>query len=565
MTEDLILRAFKTELDPNQAEAFLLTKHVDAARVSHNWALNLWNVLAAARGVARCARWLAFQPVMGGEAAGWLGFVMRALVFGRRVKAVTKKGTPQRYRYQLGDNIPDVTPSGPMIHAALVRAKALDPGLEWLSEVSSAAVREAVGDVADGYDLFYKHLKAGRYERAGVPRFRPWRARHYHDDQPNPIRVEKTRIKIPGVGWVRLKEHGYIPETREKSHEFLYGGRVCGIGVTEKAGRWYVALRCWVPRPRAQARAPGRALRALPVPRKPDLVVGVDSGLREAVVTSTGLRLPGLEQDRRLRSLERRLKLWERKKARRQKAKTPERLQSQGWKEAVRQIQKYYRKVSDIRDDRVGKMVRQIVDTGAARVVVRGPQVHGMLSRNVAPDAGARNALAPRVHVSRMGDLSRRLQYKQTWARGECVEADVAFESTKTCSACGVVRDTDPGYAGWTCAACGAVHEREANAAENLKNYRPSPEAPRGSRPERPGETPAPAGETVARTASPADGSDNRGKPRSARAVKTSRARGQPSGQNPNPAPLPGHELGEALSPEHGAQAEGSPLGDAAE
>jgi putative transposase len=435
--------------------------------------------MGASRAIARFARAMAGYDWAGGEAAAFLGAGLAALTSGEIVVCKKVDGVA-RYRYRLPDGVspPDVTPRGPSIHAALVQAKDDIEELGWLGTVSSYVVREAVGDVDNGWKLFFEHLKQGRYERAGVPRFRSSRERRYHADQPGGYRVRADAVKLPGIGWVRLKEKGYIPITQEKSHHFLCGGKICGGGITERDGRWFVALRCEVPRPSAQKRAPGRALRDRPVPRVKGLVVGADSGVRETVVTSEGQRFEGFRSDERLKALERRLKLWERRKERRYRKGKPRSEQSAGWKEAVRWVGHYHLKVAQLQDDRLGKIVRAVVDTGAERIVVRGPQVHGMLSRNVAPNAGKRSALAPELHRARMGDFSRRVQYKVAWAGGECIEASVDFESTKICSACGTKRETDPGYSGWTCKACGAEHEREQNSARNLKLYQVPPEAP---------------------------------------------------------------------------------------
>lgn len=493
----VILRAYKTEIRPNAAQRRQLEQHVGGARVAHNWVLERWRVLAGLTVMVRCLRRMNGLVDEDGIAMYWFGVALAALASGERV--VTKR--PQRKKVE-GQTaytekvrwrikappgpVPDRYPDSDWIHTQLTAEKRAEgSGLSWLTEVSSYVVREGAVDVGKGYEAFYRRLR--KHQRGdhseckprrgggcalGEPRFRSALHRGYHCDQGSAVRVTDRAIKLPGIGWVRFKERGYVPSTEERSHKLVRGGKVCGVGVSERGGRWYAAVRVEVAQPsHVERRRPGRAHREEQVVRKPGMRLGVDTGVRELVVTSDGLRLPGLEEDERILRLVRRRKLWERRMARRHQAGKPRSEQSNRWHEARAQVAKYHRRIGELRDDIVGKAVRRIVDGGAEHVVVRGPQVASMLARGHSDSKGARNAIAPRVHAARMGDLSRRLQYKVRWAGGTCEEAPKDFESTRRCSACGTVRDTDPGYEGWSCEACGATHDREENAARNLRDY----------------------------------------------------------------------------------------------
>jgi putative transposase len=375
--------------------------------------------------------------------------------------------------------IPDFRGSAIDWYARLVVVRKEQPErFGWLDDVSSFAVREAVLDVTDGWKHFFEHLKAGRYERAGRPRFRSRRAARYHADQPDPIRVTDRAIKIPGVGWVRLKERGYLPKTADDSHRFPGGGKAYGLGLSEVDGRWYVSLRCEVPKAFSQKRGPGRALREHAVPRIPGRRVGVEVGVRVLGATYDGessatLVAPGLRDDARIARFERLRKLWERRMARRWKPGVKTRDQSAGWKEASRKVAHYHARLVHVRDDVCGKFVRKVVDTGADVAVLREPSIAAMLDRRQASDARKRNALAPSVHGARMGEIRQRLEYKMEWAGGK-VELAPRFEPTsKRCSECGVVRETDPAYPNFLCPACGHVEDRDdANSPKNLYNQR---------------------------------------------------------------------------------------------
>lgn len=476
----MIKRAYKTELDPTDDQRAALARHVAGARVAHNWVLEQWRAFDLARAVANGSRALRGNDARGGEAACWLGYGLAALHHGVLVRARTPKGEPQRYRHHPvpGVQIPDFRPGTIDWYSQLAHVRGEQPErFGWLEELSAFAVREAVLDVADGWKHFFEHLKAGRYERAGEPKFRGRRHASYHADQPDPIRTTDRAVKIPGVGWVRLKERGYLPATEEKSHRFVHGGKAFGLGLSERDGRWYVALRCEVPERSPQARGPGRALRDRPTPRIPGRRMGVENGVRVLAVGYDGDALDvvaedGLRDDPRILKLIMLRNRWERRMARRWKNGVRTLDQSRGWSEARARVAHYHARITDLRDDRVGKVVRKIVDRGAETILLREPHVAKLLDRRTASDAGARNALAPAVHGARMGDLRERLEYKQKWAGGK-VELVEKFEPvTKRCSACGVVREASPGYPTFVCSACGHREDRDdVNAPRNLHDY----------------------------------------------------------------------------------------------
>jgi len=506
----VILRAYKTEIDPTAEQRRALAKHVAGARVAHNWVLERWIELDAARGIARGARALAGHDCAGGEAACMLGYALAALTRGAPVDVRTPRieqdapqvtlgaavvvgllalfgqhasvaWTPQkrvRYRPASGAAIPDFAATSIDWYSQVAFVRDEQPErFGWLTELSSFAIREAVIDVEDGWKHFFEHIKAGRYERAGRPRFRGRRHAAYHVDQPNPIRITSRTVTIPGIGEVVLKERDYLPVTQEKSHHFPYGGKAIALGLSERDGRWYIALRAEVPDPTPQARGPGRALRDRPVPRVKGRVAGVEVGVVNLSVAtqgerSTNIRHLGLRDDDRIARFERLRKLWERRMARRYRAGIATRAQSAGFFEAKRRVAHYHARITDLRDDIVGKSVRQIVDTGVEIVRMRpAGSVHSMLSRNLTNDAQTRNRLAPMVHAARMGDVRRRVAYKMKWIGGRLEEAPQDEPVTKRCALCRTVRETSPGYPNFQCPSCGHIDDRDDNAAANLLQY----------------------------------------------------------------------------------------------
>ena len=82
----------------------------------------------------------------------------------------------------------------------------------------------------------------------------------------------------------------------------------------------------------------------------------------------------------------------------------------------------------------------------------------------------ARTKLAKSVLDAAWGEFGRQLQYKAEWAGKAVVKIDRWYPSSKTCSACGWVRDELPLEArSWSCSGCGVVQDRDLNAAQNIR------------------------------------------------------------------------------------------------
>ena len=69
-------------------------------------------------------------------------------------------------------------------------------------------------------------------------------------------------------------------------------------------------------------------------------------------------------------------------------------------------------------------------------------------------------------------EFRRQLEYKSLATNSKVVVADMWFASSKICSACGVKREEIPlSVREWVCDHCGSHHNRDVNAAINLRNY----------------------------------------------------------------------------------------------
>ena len=150
--------------------------------------------------------------------------------------------------------------------------------------------------------------------------------------------------------------------------------------------------------------------------------------------------------------MEKKLKRWQRAQARRQKG-------SGGWWEAQRKIDKCHRRIRGLR----GNAQHQMTSTVTRK--------YSDLAIEDLHVAGLMRGRTPRAQADAgMGDIKRQLIYKGQWRHTQVILAPMWFPSSKTCSACGTVNPNLKRERMWTCPSCGTQHDRNLNAAINLRN-----------------------------------------------------------------------------------------------
>ena len=112
---------------------------------------------------------------------------------------------------------------------------------------------------------------------------------YFVKNNPKDCYCERHRINISTLGWVRLKEKGYLPTTKD-------GWRIRGGAVSKKAGRYYVSVLVDVP--------------DLQIKSKEDQTegIGIDLGLKEFAVLSNGKIYKNINKTSRIKKLEKQLR-----------------------------------------------------------------------------------------------------------------------------------------------------------------------------------------------------------------------------------------------------------------
>jgi putative transposase len=256
------------------------------------------------------------------------------------------------------------------------------------------------------------------------------------------IRVEPDRkhVVLPRLG--RLKLH----ESARKLARRLAAGtaRILSATVRRDGGRWHVAFTVEVDR-------------TVRTPARPGSVVGVDVGVTQLAVLSTGELIPN---PRHLNGALRRLRRLGRRLARRcGPDRRSGRRASKRWQHARTHVAQVHARVANLRRDGLHQLTTRLAGEHAT-IVVEDLHVAGMLQNR---------RLARHIADAGFGELRRQLAYKTLWNGGRLVVADRWYPSSKTCSGCGTAKaKLALSERTYTCEVCGLVLDRDLNAARNL-------------------------------------------------------------------------------------------------
>jgi putative transposase len=299
--------------------------------------------------------------------------------------------------------------------------------LAWLKELPWAVPNNALQDLNNAFAHFFRRVKAGE-AKAGYPRFKSKkRTKSSFAVEGRALTFDGRKVKVPKLGWVRTRQ------------ELRFPGKVLSALFCKSSSvYWYLAKQVevsdsWVYPHRCETQA----------------AVGIDLGVQDLAVLSTGERV---EAPRSLRRHEPQLRRLNKELSRRKKGGT-------NWRKTMTKLARVHERIANIRHavthELTADVVRRFRLIGVEDLNVQGMASNGRLAKSVMDAA--------------MGEVLRQLAYKAPLAGSTVVRADRWFPSSKTCHACGLVRDSLPlGTRRWTCE-CGAEHDRDENAAENLR------------------------------------------------------------------------------------------------
>ena len=314
----------------------------------------------------------------------------------------------------------------------------------WIKEVSSKAAKQSLENANRAFSRFFKG-------QSGFPRFKKKsnqdvKMYFVKTDAKAVIRCERHRIKIPTLGWVRLKEKGYIPTTKQ--------GYVIKSGtVSCKAGRYYVSVLIDVPDTEKT--------------RLNDFGLGIDLGVKEFAVISDGVIKKNINKTAKLKKLEKKLKRnqrclsrkYEDLKKRNNKMKgeaTRQNIQKQ-----VLKVQKLHYRIDNIRTDYINKTIAEIVKTKPSYITIEDLNVKGMMKNR---------HLSKAVASQKFYEFRTKLEKQCKESGIELRVVDRFYPSSKLCHCCGFIKkDLKLSDRIYKCD-CGYTCDRDFNASLNLRD-----------------------------------------------------------------------------------------------
>lgn len=308
----------------------------------------------------------------------------------------------------------------------------------WSMEVTKCASGQSILDLGTAFANFFRDLKRAKGGRkARFPRFKSRRNDNGFALWNDQFQIDGDRIRIPKVGWVRMRE------------PLRFAGKIMGARVTKIGSRWHVSVQVDVGESQLSA-AVGDAC-------------GIDLGITALMTLSRPLPdgLIKIDNPRARRSLIGRQRKIARRISRQelQRRKTNAKTSR---RQMVRRdrLKKLHYRIASIRKDAMHKATTAIANAFNV-VVLEDLNVLGMAKNQ---------RLSGAILDASPGEIRRQIEYKVAMRGGRVVIADRWFPSSKRCSCCGHVVDKLPlSVREWVCPSCGTLHDRDENAAKNLE------------------------------------------------------------------------------------------------
>ena len=321
---------------------------------------------------------------------------------------------------------------------------------KWIKEVSSKANKQAIMNGDKAFRDFFKKAK-------GFPRFKKKKNQdvkaYFPKNNKTDWTIERHRVKIPTLGWIRLKEFGYIPV-----NSIVKSGTV-----SQKADRYYVSILVEETDIKISNSNIG-----IKIFNHNNEGVGIDLGIKEFAVCSDGIKFKNVNKTSTVKKAEKKLKREQRKLSRkyeslkiRNKNIEEGRATRQNIQKQVAKVQKLHQRLRNIRTDYINKIVSSIIKQKPSYITIEDLNVKGMMKNK---------HLSKAIASQKFFEFKTKLMFKCKENNMELRIVNRFYPSSKTCSNCGnVKKDLKLSDRIYKCD-CGFTIDRDLNASINLKN-----------------------------------------------------------------------------------------------
>lgn len=319
-----------------------------------------------------------------------------------------------------------------------------NPDMMWIKEASSISIQKATQDANTAFKRFFKGMsKYPKFKKKNKSDVKMYFTRY---GKNNYIKCERHRIKIPAIGWIKLKENGYIP-TNHNTHIIKNGT------ISYKAGRYYVSVLVEEMEPMRE--------------KLNSFGIGIDLGIKEFAILSNGSIYKNINKSQEIKQLGKKLKREQRKFSRKyesykKRKNIDEDCTKFNYEKQRLKIQKLYQRLYNIRNDYINKCISEIVKTKPSYITIEDLNVSGMMKNK---------HLSKAVQEQNFYEFRNKLIAKCKECGIELRVVNMFYPSSKTCHNCGCIKhDLKLSERVYKCPDCGFTIDRDLNAALNLRD-----------------------------------------------------------------------------------------------
>ena len=313
-----------------------------------------------------------------------------------------------------------------------------NPDKLWIKEVSTKSVKQSVINSQIAFKKFFnQQTKFPRYKTKKNDNTKMYFVRA---NKTRIICCERHRIKIDTLGWLKIKEKGYIPIDKP----------IISGTISKKAGRYYISVM--VEEPEA------------PKPELNPEGLGIDLGITNLATLSDGRTFKNINKTKRVKDLEKQLKRQQRKLSKKyeaQKRIPKEERTNKNIEKQILKVQKLYQTLTNIRTDYINQIISEIVKTKPSYITIEDLNVRGMMKNKY---------LSKAVKDQKFREFREKLIAKSKELGIEVRLVDRFYPSSKLCNNCGhIKKDLKLSDREYICE-CGYKADRDYNASLNLRD-----------------------------------------------------------------------------------------------
>ena len=264
---------------------------------------------------------------------------------------------------------------------------------------------------------------------------------YFVKNNPLDCLCERHRIKISTLGWVRLKEKGYIPTSKD-------GWNIKSGTISVKADRYYVSVLIELPDTR--------------ITNQNNEGIGIDLGLKNFAIVSNGKTYKNINKTAKLKKLENQLRREQRCLSRKyENLKKGETTQRKNIQKQKLKVQKLYHRINNIRTDYINKTIAELVKTKPSYITIENLNISGMIKNK---------HLSKTIASQKFYEFRTKLKSKCNENGIELRVVDRWYPSSKLCHNCGCIKkDLKLSDRIYKCE-CGYMEDRDFNASLNLRD-----------------------------------------------------------------------------------------------